>query len=111
MAIVSTARKISEEEIQPALQLLEKWGLNYDLGKTIGAAENQFAGSDGLRAADFQKMLDDPKIKSIWCARGGYGTVRIIDKLDFSEFKKKPEMDCGLQRCYGFAFAHPQFWN
>ncbi len=95
VAIVSTARKISEEEIQPALQLLEKWGLNYDLGKTIGAAENQFAGSDGLRAADFQKMLDDPKIKSIWCARGGYGTVRIIDKLDFSEFKKNPKWIVG----------------
>lgn len=95
VAIVSTARKVSKEEIEPALQLLEKWGLNYDLGKTIGAEENQFAGSDDLRAADFQKMLDNPKIKAIWCARGGYGTVRIIDNLDFSTFKKNPKWIIG----------------
>lgn len=95
IAIVSTARKISEEELQPAIQLLEKWGLKAVLGKTIGAEENQFAGSDDLRAVDFQKMLDDPKIKAIWCARGGYGTVRIIDKLDFSEFKKNPKWIIG----------------
>lgn len=95
VAIVSTARKISELEIKPALQLLENWGLKYVLGKTIGAEENQFAGSDDLRAADFQKMLDDPKIKAIWCARGGYGTVRILDKLDFSKFKKNPKWIIG----------------
>ena len=95
VAIVSTARKISEVEIKPALQLLENWGLKYVLGKTIGAEENQFAGSDDLRAADFQEMLDDPKIRAIWCARGGYGTVRIIDKLDFSKFKKNPKWIIG----------------
>ena len=95
VAIVSTARKISELEIKPALQLLENWGLKYVLGKTIGAEENQFAGSDDLRAADFQEMLDDPKVRAIWCARGGYGTVRIIDKLDFSKFKKNPKWIIG----------------
>ncbi len=95
VAIVSTARKITEKEIQPALHILENWGLKAVLGKTIGAEENQFAGSDDLRAADFQKMLDDPKIKAIWCARGGYGTVRIIDKLDFSKFKKNPKWIVG----------------
>lgn len=95
VAIVSTARKISKEELKPALQLLESWGLNAVLGKTIGAEENQFAGSDDLRAADFQQMLDDPKIKAIWCARGGYGTIRIIDKLDFSAFKKNPKWIVG----------------
>ncbi|MCB0455727.1 MAG: LD-carboxypeptidase, partial [Aequorivita sp.] len=95
VAIVSTARKISKEELKPALQLLESWGLKAVLGNTIGAEENQFAGSDHLRAADFQAMLDDPKIKAIWCARGGYGTVRIIDKLDFSAFKKNPKWIIG----------------
>lgn len=95
IAIVSTARKISKKELQPALNLLESWGLNAILGKTVGAEENQFAGSDDLRAADFQQMLDDPKIKAIWCARGGYGTVRIIDKLDFSAFKKNPKWIVG----------------
>lgn len=95
VGIVSTARKISEEELRPALQLLEQWGLKAVLGKTIGAEENQFAGSDALRAADLQEMMDDPKIRTIWCARGGYGTVRIIDRLDFSTFKKNPKWIVG----------------
>ncbi|WP_042491680.1 S66 peptidase family protein [Aequorivita sublithincola] len=95
VAIVSTARKISKEELQPAIHLLESWGLKAVLGKTIGAEENQFAGNDDLRAADFQQMMDDPKIKAIWCARGGYGTVRIVDKLNFSAFKKHPKWIIG----------------
>jgi len=95
VGIVSTARKISKKELKPVLQLLERWGLKAVLGKTIGAEENQFAGSDELRASDFQQMLDDPNIKAIWCARGGYGTVRIIDKLDFSAFKKNPKWIVG----------------
>lgn len=95
VGIVSTARKITKEEVKPALQLLEKWGLRAVLGKTIGAEENQFAGSDGLRAEDFQQMLDDPEIKAIWCARGGYGTVRLVDWLDFSAFKKNPKWIIG----------------
>jgi muramoyltetrapeptide carboxypeptidase len=95
VAIVSTARKVSKEELQPALKFLENWGLKAVLGKTIEAEENQFAGSDDLRAADFQQMLDDPKIKAIWCARGGYGTVRMIDKLDFSTFKRNPKWIIG----------------
>ncbi len=95
VAIVSTARKISKEELKPALQLLESWDLKAILGKTIGAEESQFAGSDALRAADFQHMMNDQDVKAIWCARGGYGTVRIIDKLDFSTFKKAPKWIIG----------------
>ncbi len=95
VAIVSTARKITKEELHPALQLLKSWGLQAVLGKTIGAEENQFAGSDELRAADFQEMMDDPNIKAIWSARGGYGTVRIIDKLDFSKFRQNPKWIIG----------------
>ena len=95
VAIVSTARKITLEEIQPAIDLLKKWDLNVEIGKTIDLEENQFAGSDTERVNDFQKMLDNPKIKAIWCARGGYGTVRIIDKLDFREFQKNPKWIAG----------------
>ncbi len=86
VAIVSTARKITKEEVQPALAVLKSWGLNPILGKTIGAESNQFAGDDALRAQDFQEMLDSTEVKAIWCARGGYGTVRMIDALDFSNF-------------------------
>ncbi len=88
IAIVSTARKLKKEELQPALKILESWGLKAVLGKTIGAEENQFAGNEELRAEDFQQMLDNPNIKAIWCARGGYGTVKMIDMLDFSAFQK-----------------------
>ncbi|MEX0996823.1 MAG: LD-carboxypeptidase, partial [Flavobacteriaceae bacterium] len=95
VTIVSTARKISKDEIQPAIDLLKSWGLIPVLGKTIGAEENQFAGSDTFRESDFQSMLDNPEIKAIWCARGGYGTVRILDRLDFSEYKKSPKWIVG----------------
>ena len=95
VAIVSTARKISSDTIIPAIKLLEKWGLHVIIGETIGSEENQFSGSDEKRIADFQQMLDNPKVKAIWCARGGYGTVRLIDKLDFSEFKKHPKWIVG----------------
>lgn len=95
VAIVSTARKISKEELQPSLDFIENWGLKIILGKSIDAQEHQFAGSDALRTADFQGMLDDPEIKAIWCAKGGYGTVRIIDKLNFSNFKKSPKWIIG----------------
>jgi len=95
VAIVSTARKISLEDIKPAIDLLESWGLNVVIGKTIGFEENQFAGNDTQRTTDFQQMLNNPKIKAIWCARGGYGTVRIIDNLDFTEFKKHPKWIVG----------------
>ncbi|MCW8980255.1 MAG: LD-carboxypeptidase [Altibacter sp.] len=95
VAIVSTARKITEKELDPALDLLKKWDLEAVLGKSIGAEANQFAGNDEIRAADLQRALNDPSVKAIWCARGGYGTVRIIDSLDFSAFKKNPKWIIG----------------
>lgn len=95
VGIVSTARKISLEEIQPAIDLLESWNLRVRIGKTIGLEDNQFAGTDGERTQDFQDMLDDDEVKAIWCARGGYGTIRIIDDLDFSKFKKNPKWIIG----------------
>lgn len=95
VGILSTARKISEEELGPFLALLKSWGLGYKLGRTIGAAQHQFAGDDSLRIADFQEMLDNSEIKAIWCARGGYGTVRIIDALDFTHFILRPKWVIG----------------
>lgn len=95
IGIVSTARKITETEIKPFLSLLKEWQLQPLLGTTIGATDNQFAGSDALRTQDFQEMLDNPKVKAIWCARGGYGTVRMVDGLDFSKFDKNPKWIIG----------------
>lgn len=95
IGIVSTARKITRNELQPFLKIIDSWGLKTELGSTIDADFHQFAGDDALRKQDLQRMLDDPNIKAIWCARGGYGTVRIIDQLDFSTFKKNPKWIIG----------------
>lgn len=95
VAIVSTARKISSEELSAAIGIIEGWGLKVELGETIGSVDNQYGGSDVLRAKDFQAMLDRPDIRAVFCARGGYGTVRIIDKLNFTEFMKQSKWIIG----------------
>jgi muramoyltetrapeptide carboxypeptidase len=95
IGVVSTARKITSLELQPLIHLIESWGLKYVLGKTIDTESDQYAGDDTTRVLDFQTMLDDPKVKAIWCARGGYGTVRIIDQLDFSAFIKNSKWIIG----------------
>lgn len=96
VGILATARKVDLAPLQPAIALLKSWGLNVVIGKTIGLSDNQLAGADWQRATDFQEMLDNPKIKAIWCAKGGYGTVRIVDRLDFTKFKKKPKWFVGF---------------
>ncbi len=96
VAIVCTARKFFPEDAKPAIDLLESWGLKVKLGKTIGLDSCQLGGTDTERAADFQDQLDNDNVKAIWCARGGYGTVRIIDRIDFSKFKKHPKWVMGF---------------
>ena len=95
VAIVTTARKVDRADLQAAITLLKDWGLVPVIGKSIGASQNQYAGSDALRRQDLQTMLDDENIAAIWCAKGGYGTVRIIDGLDFYKFVKHPKWIVG----------------
>jgi muramoyltetrapeptide carboxypeptidase len=96
VAIVCTARKFFPEDAIPAKELLESWGLKIKLGTTIGLDSCQLGGTDLERAADFQNMMDDENIKAIWCARGGYGTVRMVDLLDFTKFNKNPKWIMGF---------------
>ncbi|MFT2010267.1 S66 peptidase family protein [Pontibacter sp. 13R65] len=96
IAIVATARKISLPEIEAAVQVFRSWGLEVIIGETIGASYNQFAGDDALRLQDLQQMLDNPAIKAIVCARGGYGTTRIIDQVDFTPLQKEPKWLIGF---------------
>ncbi len=96
IAIVATARKNIDDNLKPAIEWLKKWGLNVKIGKSIGLDYNQLAGTDEQRAADFQTQLDDPSIKAIWCVRGGYGTVRMVDLVDFTTFKKNPKWIIGF---------------
>lgn len=87
--------KNREREINQAKKLLKSWGLNVVVGEHVFKKDNHFAGTDNQRANDFQKALDNPNIKAIWCARGGYGTVRMIDKLDYTKFKENPKWIIG----------------
>jgi muramoyltetrapeptide carboxypeptidase len=87
--------KSREGEIQQAIALLNKWGLNAKLGDNVFNKADHFAGTDQERCEDFQNALDDSSISAIWCARGGYGTVRILDKLDYSKFRKEPKWIIG----------------
>lgn len=96
IAILATARKNIDDNLKPAIDLLHSWGLEVVIGESIGLDDNQLAGTDEQRAADFQTQLDNPNIKAIWCVRGGYGTVRMIDLLDFTKFKQHPKWIIGF---------------
>jgi muramoyltetrapeptide carboxypeptidase len=96
VAFVAPATRVRREEVQRAIQIFETWGLQVVLGKNTFEQYYQFAGSDVQRAEDFQEMLDDPEVSAIICARGGYGTLRIIDKLDFTKFLENPKWVVGF---------------
>jgi muramoyltetrapeptide carboxypeptidase len=95
IGIVAPARKITEMEISSAISKLEEWGLEVILAGHLFGSYNQYSGSDNERCADLQKMLDDHSIKAVISARGGYGTVRIINKLNFEKFLKHPKWIIG----------------
>lgn len=96
IAIVATARKNIDDNLKPAINLAKSWGLEVVIGKSIGLDNNQLAGTDEQRASDFQTMIDSPHIHAIWCVRGGYGTARMIDLVDFSKFKNDPKWIVGF---------------
>lgn len=86
VAFVATARKVSPEEMEPAKKLLQSWGLQVVEPEHLYDSDHQMAGTDATRAAMLQWALDCDDIKAIFCVRGGYGTVKIIDLVDFSHF-------------------------
>lgn len=83
------------DDVQPAMDALQRWGYKVKLGKTIDGQYYQYSGTDEERAADLQNMLDDPEVKTILFGRGGYGTIRIIDKINFNQFYLHPKWLCG----------------
>ena len=91
VGIIAPARKVSREEMTPAIKVIESWGYGVIEGKHLFGSQDQYSGTDTARAEDFQAMLYDPDIRAIFCARGGYGSARIIDRLDFTAFRKKPK--------------------
>lgn len=104
IAIVAPAGilKNKEEVLQKAKELAESWGLNVVYGKNLFNQNNHFSGTDDERAKDFQDALDNKNIKAIWSARGGYGSVRILDKLNYKKFNKNPKWIIGYSDVTAF---------
>lgn len=95
IGIVSTARKVSPEEMEPAIKLISAEGFKVKLANNLFEEDNQFAGTDQQRAADVMQMVNDGEVKAILCARGGYGSARILDYLDYDAIKAHPKWFCG----------------
>jgi muramoyltetrapeptide carboxypeptidase len=121
IGVTSPAGFILLEEVAPAVRQIESWGFRVRLGKTIGHRFFTFGGSDDERVADLQQMLDDPSLSAIMCARGGYGAIRIVDRLNFSGLLNHPKWIIGfsditvlhshLNRNYNIASVHSKMCN
>lgn len=121
IGITCPAGYIMYEDIKPAILQMESWGFKIKPGNTVGKRDFSFGGNDADRAQDMQEMLDDPTIKAIMCARGGYGSVRIVDQLDFTKFVQRPKWIIGfsdvtvlhghLNRNYNIASIHSKMCN
>jgi muramoyltetrapeptide carboxypeptidase len=104
IAIVAPAGILKNRKhvIDKAKELAQSWGLKVVIGKHVFTQANHFAGTDEQRCQDFQEALDNPEVKAIWSARGGYGSVRILDQLDFSKFKENPKWIIGYSDITAF---------
>jgi muramoyltetrapeptide carboxypeptidase len=96
IGIVAPARKVNRNDLEFAIRWWEEKGFRVVLGKHLFSEHYQYAGTDNERIIDLQNMLDNSNIQAIFCARGGYGTLRIIDNLDFLGFNLQPKWICGF---------------
>jgi len=107
IAITCPAKKLSKP-MTDAITLLQSWGLEVVLGETLDLSFHQFAGDDEQRAEDMQRFINDNSIKAIIAARGGYGTIRMIDKVDFSALKDTPKWIIGFS---DITLLHTHLYN
>ncbi len=97
VGIVCPAGFMPVDKVSECVRVLyEVWGLRAKVGKTVGSQYHYFSGTDDDRLADLQEMMDDPSVKAILCGRGGYGTGRIIDRINFRKFIKNPKWIIGF---------------
>lgn len=96
IGLIAPSGRINPDIIQPTFEFFQSLGYQIVLGKYITNNHFQFSATDEERLADLQQMLDSPDIDAIWCFRGGYGLIRIIDKIDFSRFLLKPKLFLGF---------------
>jgi muramoyltetrapeptide carboxypeptidase len=96
VAVTALASKLEIRNIEVGLEILKNWGLEVVVGETIGSSFNNYAGTEAQRQNEFQGFLDNPSIKMIIAARGGYGCSKFIDNLDFSSFLVNPKWIIGF---------------
>ncbi|MBU6308046.1 MAG: LD-carboxypeptidase [Bacteroidetes bacterium] len=97
IALVCPAGFMMADKVQTCVKVLNDWGYRVVIGSTVGGnSNNYFSGTDQERLTDLQRMLDDRSVRAILCARGGYGTGRLIDRLDFSAFVEHPKWIIGF---------------
>lgn len=96
VGIVAPARSITVEEVETAIAIFKEWGLQVKQGKHLYSQYHQFAGKDKERAADFQEMVNNPEVRAIFCARGGYGTIKIMEHLDLEPLRNDPKWIVGF---------------
>jgi muramoyltetrapeptide carboxypeptidase len=121
IGITSAAGYITLVDCTDAINMIQYWGFAIKIGSTIGKKSFTFGGTDEERLADLQQMLDDESLKAIMIARGGYGLIHIIDKLNFTKFKKKPKWIIGfsdvtvlhshINKNFGIATLHSKMCN
>jgi muramoyltetrapeptide carboxypeptidase len=96
IGITCPAGFVSHERIAYAVEVLQRWGFKVRIGKTVGTRETYLSGDDRERLTDLQSMLDSAEINAILAGRGGYGTSRIIDDIDWTAFQQAPKWICGF---------------
>lgn len=116
VAVISTARKVSLSELDFAITKIKSWGLNVCFGKNLFKNHHQFSGTIQERADDLQWALDDNNIKAVFFARGGYGSVHVVDYVDWQAFTINPKWLIGfsdvtvfhshVHQCYNIPTLH-----
>ncbi len=96
IGLVCPSGTLPAKKAATCMRTLESWGYKVKIGKTLGTQHHYFSATDEARAADVQEMLDDKNVQAVLCGRGGYGMSRIIDLLDFKNFKKHPKWVIGF---------------
>ena len=108
IGIVCPAGYMPSEKAATCIRVLKEWGYKILVGKTLGNQFHYFSGTDAERLADLQSMLDNPEVKAVLCGRGGYGMSRIIDQLDFKQFRKNPKWLIGFS---DITLLHSHVWE
>ena len=111
VGVLALAWKVAFEDLEAAIAYMEiEWELKVVLGESLKTSYNQYAATDEIRARDFQQMLDNPSIKAIFSARGGYGSARILDQINFDAFLENPKWLIGFSDitavlCHAFCWG------